>query len=61
MDVMCKHGIPLIDAYPISESYPYGTGTHAGRSPSRNDIVHYNNEAFYPIERFIEEHFKINM
>ena len=54
---MCKYGISVVDAYSISESYPYGTGTHAGRSPSKNDIVHYNNEAFYPIEEFIEEYF----
>lgn len=55
--VMCKHGIKIIDAYPISESYPFGTGTHAGRKAARNDVVHYNNEAFYPIELFLQDYF----
>eukprot|EP00112_Aurelia_sp_Birch-Aquarium-sp1_P008194 Seg190.1 transcript_id=Seg190.1/GoldUCD/mRNA.D3Y31 product="hypothetical protein" protein_id=Seg190.1/GoldUCD/D3Y31 len=54
-DMMCRHQIPVIDAYPISATYPFGTGTHAGRTATRNDIVHYNNEAFYPIETFLEK------
>ena len=52
---MCRHQIPVIDAYAISATYPFGTGTHAGRKATRNDIVHYNNEAFYPIEEFLEK------
>ena len=53
---MCKYGVSVVDVYDISASYPFGTGTHAGRSPSKNDIVHYNNEAFHPLEEFIEKH-----
>eukprot|EP00795_Rhopilema_esculentum_P003340 gene3340-1689_t len=56
-NIMCQYSIPIIDAYAISESYPFGTGTHAGRSAARNDIVHYNNEAFYPIEESLENIF----
>eukprot|EP00794_Sanderia_malayensis_P020481 gene20481-22497_t len=57
-DVMCSSKIHVIDDYPISESYPLGTGTHAGKSIAKNDIVHYNNEAFYPVEKFLQKFFQ---
>ncbi|KXJ24786.1 hypothetical protein AC249_AIPGENE20988 [Exaiptasia diaphana] len=51
---MCRAGIPVLDVYPMSDSYPWGTGTHASRIPAPNDVVHYNNLAFKDAEDLLE-------
>jgi hypothetical protein len=40
MWAMCNAGIEVLDVYPLSASYPYGT----------LDITHYNDEVFVAAE-----------
>ncbi|XP_032221804.2 uncharacterized protein LOC116604066 [Nematostella vectensis] len=54
---MCSAGIEVIDVYPVSDSYPWGTGTHASLKPAENDVVHYSNQAFKPAEDLLENMF----
>jgi hypothetical protein len=44
---MCKAGITFLDIYPISASYPDGT----------KDGIHYESEAFYPVEELLVSYF----
>ena len=53
---MCEAGIDIIDVYPLSDSYPLGTGYH-GSKFAVNDVVHYNNAVFWPVEDLLEEYF----
>lgn len=54
---MCRAGFLVLDVFPITDSYPQGTGTHGAHGPVKNDIVHYSNLAFRPVEELIEEYF----
>ena len=54
---MCEAGFHVLDVYPISDSYPPGTGTHGAHGPVGNDIVHYSNLAFNPVEELFEKFF----
>lgn len=54
---MCQAGFKIIDVFPITDSYPQGTGTHGANGPVKNDIVHYNNLVFSPAEDELEQYF----
>ncbi|KAJ7369930.1 hypothetical protein OS493_035276 [Desmophyllum pertusum] len=54
---MCRAGFYVLDVFPITDSYPQGTGTHGAHGPVKNDIVHYSNLAFRPAEELLEEYF----
>nr|XP_058954989.1 uncharacterized protein LOC131782275 [Pocillopora verrucosa] len=54
---MCRAGFLVLDVFPITDSYPQGTGTHGAHGPVKNDIVHYSNLAFIPAEELLEEYF----
>ncbi|KAK2567380.1 Gelation factor [Acropora cervicornis] len=54
---MCEAGFHVLDVYPISDSYPPGTGTHGAHGLVGNDIVHYSNLAFNPVEELFEKFF----
>lgn len=54
---MCHAGFQVLDVFPITDSYPQGTGTHGGNGPVKNDIVHYSNLAFRPAEDVLERYF----
>ena len=54
---MCQAGFQVLDVFPITDSYPQGTGTHGGNGPVKNDIVHYSNLAFRPAEDVLERYF----
>ena len=43
---MCQAGIPVVDAHPITDSYPYGP----------IDVVHYYGFVTYPLEQRLEEY-----
>ncbi|KAK3742221.1 hypothetical protein QZH41_009001 [Actinostola sp. cb2023] len=51
---MCRAGVQILDVYPMSDSYPWGTGTHGSRIPAPNDVVHYSNLAFSSAEDLLE-------
>lgn len=54
---MCRAGFHVLDVFPITDSYPQGTGTHGAHGPVNNDIVHYSNLAFKPAEDVLAEYF----
>lgn len=47
MEKMCDAGIPVLDIYQISASYPQGTF----------DGIHYPHFVFYPAEDALERYF----
>ena len=47
MEKMCDAGIPVLDIYQISASYPQGTF----------DGIHYPHFVFYPAEGALERYF----
>ena len=50
---MCRANVPVLDVHPLTDSYPYGTGT-----PSRpRDAVHYEHFVFESAERLLEDYF----
>eukprot|EP00794_Sanderia_malayensis_P019987 gene19987-21947_t len=49
---MCKNEIDVLDVYPISDSYPGGSG---GVS-KQWDAVHFKRECFAPVEDLLEEY-----
>ena len=54
---MCEAGFHVLDVYPVTDSYSPGTGTHGAHGPVKNDVVHYSNLAFRPVEDLLEEFF----
>ena len=50
---MCRAGIPVLDVYPVSDSYPDGT-------ISRDDPVHYSSHVFRSVEKFLYTMFSSN-
>ena len=53
---MCAAGIDVLDVYPLTDSYPKGTGYHGDRF-TVNDVVHYNDSVFWPVENVLENYF----
>ncbi|XP_032237148.1 uncharacterized protein LOC5511879 isoform X2 [Nematostella vectensis] len=50
---MCHAGFDVLDVYPLTDSYPLGTGT-----PERpKDAVHYEHFVFDSVERLLLDHF----
>ena len=48
---MCNAGIPILDLFPLTDSYPKGSGI-AGY---QFDAVHYEHSIFAKAERLLEE------
>ena len=46
---MCKAGIPMLDIFPLTNSYPNGTGNE--KFP--HDPVHYDYEVMDPVEKIL--------
>lgn len=53
MDAMCKGGIEVLDVYPLTDSYPGGTGS----AVSPFDPVHYQTFVFESVEKLLESTF----
>ncbi|XP_032221806.2 uncharacterized protein LOC5520721 isoform X4 [Nematostella vectensis] len=53
MDAMCSAGVHVLDVYPLTDSFPEGTG----RSDSPNDPVHYRPSVFSSGEDLLEQYF----
>lgn len=53
-DQMCSAGIPVLDLFPLTDSYPNGTGIRGFKF----DAVHYEHSTFAAAERYLEEVFK---
>eukprot|EP00794_Sanderia_malayensis_P019988 gene19989-21948_t len=51
---MCSAGFPVLDVFPMTDSYPKGTGTQA----KRNDPAHYDQAALAASERLLEDLFQ---
>ncbi|XP_031560249.1 uncharacterized protein LOC116296381 isoform X2 [Actinia tenebrosa] len=50
---MCRAGFKVLDVFPLTDSYPHGTG-----KPERpKDAVHYQHFVFESVERLLEEFF----
>ena len=43
---MCKAGLPVLDVYPLTASYPGCAG----------DVVHLPNSVYYDVEEFLEHY-----
>ena len=51
---MCDAGFDVLDVYPLTASYPYGTGSSA----RPKDAVHYEHFVFESVERLLEDLFE---
>ena len=51
---MCDAGIPVLDLFPMTDSYPRGSGIGGYQF----DAVHYEHKVFATAERRLEEVFK---
>ena len=49
---MCEAGFKVLDIFPMSYTFPHGTGLGKG-----GDGVHYREEAFLPVEKFLRKYF----
>ena len=53
MHAMCRAGIDVLDVFPISDSYPEGTGL-----PGKPyDAVHYKSHVFQSVVNLLERYF----
>ena len=53
MQAMCKAGVEVLDVFPISDSYPAGTGL-----PNKPyDAVHYKGHVFQPVVNLLQTYF----
>lgn len=50
---MCKAGHHVLDVFPLTDSYPYGTG----KPETPKDAVHYQHFVFEAVERLLEDFF----
>jgi len=50
---MCAAGFPVLDIFPLSYSYPNGTGTIL----KPWDAVHYSRQTFLPVEEYLFSYF----
>ena len=55
---MCREGFEILDVFPLSASYPNGTG---GGQLSTVDIVHYQAIAMKPFEDALTEYLMGNL
>ena len=51
---MCNAGIDILDVYPMSESYPSGTGINKQKPW---DAVHFEDHTFTAVENLLEDYF----
>ena len=51
---MCQAGIPILDLFPMTDSYPKGTGLQ-GRP---FDAVHYEHRIFVSVENVLGQYFR---
>lgn len=51
---MCDAGIPVLDLFPMTDSYPRGSGIGGYQF----DAVHYEHKVFATAERRLEEVFR---
>ena len=52
---MCNSGFDVLDVYPMTLSYPAGTGT----AVKPWDAVHYEPIVFKPVEDYLAQYFDV--
>jgi len=53
---MCQSNINVLDIFPMTSSYPFGTGT---LDRPHNDSVHFVRTTFKPIEDYLTQFFTV--
>lgn len=53
---MCDSGIEVLDVYPLTRSFPGGTGGAEVAFYKEHDIVHFKTYVLKPLELFLEKY-----
>ena len=56
--LMCTEGFEILDVYPLTSSYPHGTGGPNVEFYKEHDIVHFKPHVMAPFEETLTEYLK---